>query len=211
MDASVHSVLERARLAIARAKYLTTHRNADTSGEVGPIAFTTAHDHQEHVQQLQQQQPQATTRRSISAHTHLQPEDIDTCYEQHTCLASCTANPIHDSVETVYEQLTTLQAAQQQTLQQLLGLRLEQVRLRQQQLTALQGLLHIESSSMPGTPLQVSAVGQTVSLLDASLIDMQAAAAALVRFDAPMEDSIAAAEMVSHADARAESISQMAR
>lgn len=67
------------------------------------------------------------------------------------------------------------------------------------------------SSIIVALSLQVSAVGQTVSLLDASLIDMQAAAAALVRFDAPMEDSIAAAEMVSHADARAESISQMAR
>lgn len=54
--------------------------------------------------------------------------------------------------------LAALQQQQDNTLQQLLTLRLEQTRLRQQQLAALQGLLRSELSALEGTALQVSEV-----------------------------------------------------
>lgn len=83
-------------------------------------------------------------------------------------------------------------------------------RLRQQQLSALQELLRSEVAAVEGTPLQLSAVQQALSLLAQSLSDMELAAAAIAAGRA-LGDASAVASTVSSADARAEDVSRMAR
>eukprot|EP00193_Tetraselmis_chui_P015739 CAMPEP_0177784964 /NCGR_PEP_ID=MMETSP0491_2-20121128/20022_1 /TAXON_ID=63592 /ORGANISM="Tetraselmis chuii, Strain PLY429" /LENGTH=530 /DNA_ID=CAMNT_0019305847 /DNA_START=169 /DNA_END=1761 /DNA_ORIENTATION=+ len=110
----------------------------------------------------------------------------------------------------VAQRLAALQRQQSDTLQQLLRLRLEQLRLRQQQLAALQCLLRTEAACIEGSPLQLSAVQQAVDLLTDSLEDVHAAAAAL-QWGGEITHAAAVAASVSEADSRAEEVSMMAR
>lgn len=88
-------------------------------------------------------------------------------------------------------------------------LRLPRVRLRQQQLTALQELLTAEVAAVEGTPLQVSAVAQAVELLAHSLRDMRTASRALLFSKSNELQAVSAA--VSATDLRADEVSRMAR
>ncbi len=88
-------------------------------------------------------------------------------------------------------------------------LHLPRVRLRQQQLTALQELLTAEVAAVEGTPLQVSAVAQAVELLAHSLRDMRTASRALLFSKSHELQAVSAA--VSATDMRADEVSRMAR
>lgn len=138
------------------------------------------------------------------------------------------AEPEHFSVAGVAERLAVLGAQQSSTLQQLLSLRLEQLRLRQQQLSALQELLRSEAVKIQDpTALQLSAVYQSLSLLAQSLEDMRLASAAIEAGSGALtmgsqgqdSDSLLSslggggvlAETVARADRRAEHVAMMAR
>ncbi|KAG2497436.1 hypothetical protein HYH03_004591 [Edaphochlamys debaryana] len=109
----------------------------------------------------------------------------------------------------VAQQLAALQRKQSETLQQLMVLRMQQLKLRQQQLLALQELLAAEAAAIEGTPLQVAAVEQAVGLLGSSLGDMKAASRAML-LSRP-EDVQAISAAVSATDLRADEVSRMAR
>jgi hypothetical protein len=137
--------------------------------------------------------------------------------------------PEQSSISLVAQRLATLGAQQSNTLQQLLSLRLEQLRLRQQQLSALQELLRSEAVLIVDpSPLQLSAVYQSLSLLSQSLDDMRLASAAIEAGSGALhmsrggEESTQSllsslggggvlAETVARADQRAEHVAQMAR
>jgi len=110
----------------------------------------------------------------------------------------------------VAQRLAALQRQQSDTMRQLLRLRLEQLRLRQQQLSALQCLLRTEAACIEGSPLHLSAVQQAVDLLAESLDDVHSVASAL-QWDGEVSQVAAVAQNVSEADARAEEVSMMAR
>jgi hypothetical protein len=87
-------------------------------------------------------------------------------------------------------------------------LRLEQLTLRQQQLTALRELLIAEVDAVEGTDQQASAVEQALHLLNNSLEEAEDAALAVCSSTADVQ-TVAVA--VSRADYRAEAVSKMAR
>lgn len=137
--------------------------------------------------------------------------------------------PEESSIALVAQRLAALGVQQSSTLQQLLTLRLEQLRLRQQQLCALQELLRSEAMLIHDpSPLQLSAVYQSLSLLSQSLDDMRLAASAIeagsgaLQFSRGNEEGTESllsslggggvlAETVARADRRAEHVAQMAR
>ncbi|KXZ46749.1 hypothetical protein GPECTOR_41g714 [Gonium pectorale] len=86
---------------------------------------------------------------------------------------------------------------------------MQQLKLRQQQLSALQELLTSEMAVVEGTPLQVSAVEQAVGLLAQSLRDMRQASRAMLL--SKPEDVQAVSAAVSATDLRADEVSRMAR
>eukprot|EP00192_Tetraselmis_astigmatica_P003929 CAMPEP_0117660640 /NCGR_PEP_ID=MMETSP0804-20121206/7074_1 /TAXON_ID=1074897 /ORGANISM="Tetraselmis astigmatica, Strain CCMP880" /LENGTH=468 /DNA_ID=CAMNT_0005467379 /DNA_START=160 /DNA_END=1562 /DNA_ORIENTATION=+ len=118
--------------------------------------------------------------------------------------------PATEPVLVVAQRLASLQRQQSETMRQLLRLRLEQLRLRQQQLSALQCLLRTEAACIEGNPLQLSAVQQAVDLLADSLEDVHSVASTL-QWDGEVSQVAAVAQNVSEADARAEEVSMMAR
>lgn len=110
----------------------------------------------------------------------------------------------------VARRLELLQLQQSQTLQQLIQLRLEQLKLRQQQLSALQGLLRSEAATLDESSLQVTVVQRALHLLSTSQCELDLAASSL-RVNVTVQQVAATAESVSRADSRADEVSKVAR
>lgn len=106
-----------------------------------------------------QQQVSPNCATSYTTCIHANSHDIVDDDSEPAAASSPVATPPRPLLD-VACRLAILQQQQKNTLAQLLGLRLEQLRLRQQQLAALQELLRAEADAVEGTPMQMQAVNQ---------------------------------------------------
>lgn len=114
-------------------------------------------------------------------------------------------------VSSLMSQLSSLQHQQSHTLQMLWTLRKEQLRIRQQQLLALQGLIHAEASLADRSSLEASAIRQASSLLGKSLRDMQVAGVLLDLGTSSPQEGLRLMDLMARTDDRAGLVSTMAR
>lgn len=204
---------------------MTGSASASTSGRERRLAASAEEEESappRSLEHLKRQYAQATNSGSAAAEGHRRPDrqgrgdlDHDMCEQQPVAPPSPPPPLLPQQqapLAAVAERLAALQAQQSATLAQLLSLRLEQIRLRSQQLSALQGLLRSELLDLDAAAshLQLAAVNQASGLLAESIEDMHTSQL-ILRCSTGVEQLASAAEAVSAADARAEEVSCMAR
>lgn len=153
--------------------------------------------------------------RRLTARAAEPSEDADalpaTRMLQTTVEPSGTVRP---QVENLAERLVDLQTQQARTLEQLVHVRTDQLRLRQQQLSALRSILLIVNDTPHRQASQDDAVQRTANILTQSVDEIRAITSALRSaeyVEASAQDVRAIAVDVSNLDARARVVSASAR